>query len=730
MADFLTFKFAPHILEDLGVNLYTTLPKALVEFVANSHDADATGVSIALDPDLITKEMETLRINHKHEKKQLVQTPDTLIVPLNERALPDSVTIVIEDDGHGMSRNDLESKFLVVGRRRRKGVEKSARTQNGRIVMGRKGLGKLAGFGIAHLIEVISKVESSSSSTKITLDLEALLGEKEAMVSKTEAEKEEKEKTEQEETSKSGDPTSSPQDFRPIKIPVEEIENDETFPRGQGTRIVLRRLVYDGLKGELIKALTDSLAENFYGIRPQDFEMRINTNPVDTKDDDFAFSWPSSALPPSELVEGEIPNEEGQAPTKFKFRIRFRGPKRQLPAKQRGIRVYAHHRLASVPDLLDVKSSAHGFQYTSYLDGVVVADWIDEQKTDYISTDRQNLRWETPILNSLRAQLTSEITKALAKYADLVSENIENKLKTDEYTKTIIEGSSLPDHRQRTFWAIAKALAGKDSGDLDSEFYKSTIKSVANGLGHGQILSTIHDIAQKDQPELQSVISEITRLTYQEFGDFLQIIEGRLKAINALRRICKDVDFLDKKNEKPLHQLFKRNTWLIDPTFFEFLTSDQDERTVAKRLSNELGIAGDANSSKSMNTEERPDLCFLIGSASLRRFVIIEFKAPNVPLQSKHLNQLKGYITRAKKWLKSTMGIDSNYRVEGILIGSKDFEGRKSDEFIALEHDIGSWVPSLDWRVWDILEVLESAENVHRELLEVSKTAAKYSTLR
>jgi hypothetical protein len=76
------------------------------------------------------------------------------------------------------------------------------------------------------------------------------------------------------------------------------------------------------------------------------------------------------------------------------------------------------------------------------------------------------------------------------------------------------------------------------------------------------------------------------------------------------------------------------------------------------------------------------------------------------------------------------MGIDSNYRVEGILIGSKDFEGRKSDEFIALEHDIGSWVPSLDWRVWDILEVLESAENVHRELLEVSKTAAKYSTLR
>ena len=87
--------------------------------------------------------------------------------------------------------------------------------------------------------------------------------------------------------------------------------------------------------------------------------------------------------------------------------------------------------------------------------------------------------------------------------------------------------------------------------------------------------------------------------------------------------------------------------------------------------------------------------------------------------------QLKGYMLRASKWLKATFGQNSNYRVEGILIGSKDFENKHSDEFSALELDLETWTPGMDWRVWDILEVLESAEKVHIELLRVSKAASR-----
>jgi len=49
MAKPLRFVVAPHIVQDLGLNLYTSLPRALVEFVSNSYDADSPLASIEMD---------------------------------------------------------------------------------------------------------------------------------------------------------------------------------------------------------------------------------------------------------------------------------------------------------------------------------------------------------------------------------------------------------------------------------------------------------------------------------------------------------------------------------------------------------------------------------------------------------------------------------------------------------------------------------------------------------
>ncbi len=47
----LKFKVVPHIVEDLGLNLYTMLPCVLVEYVANAYDADAPSAAIRLSRD-------------------------------------------------------------------------------------------------------------------------------------------------------------------------------------------------------------------------------------------------------------------------------------------------------------------------------------------------------------------------------------------------------------------------------------------------------------------------------------------------------------------------------------------------------------------------------------------------------------------------------------------------------------------------------------------------------
>ena len=79
----LMMTFSPNTIEHLGIRMYSTLPPVLAELIANSYDADASLVEISLIDDQENKE------------------------------------IVISDNGHGMSFNDINDKFLCIGRNRR-----------------------------------------------------------------------------------------------------------------------------------------------------------------------------------------------------------------------------------------------------------------------------------------------------------------------------------------------------------------------------------------------------------------------------------------------------------------------------------------------------------------------------------------------------------------------------------------------------------------------------------
>ena len=113
----LRFKVAPHIVQDLGLNLYTSLPRVLVEFVANAYDADAKTVIVKLDKEGIDSARNIVRAQFELDRASAAKG-DT-VAPLDDRVLADEVTIEIRDDGVGMNKADLQLKFLVAGRRRR-----------------------------------------------------------------------------------------------------------------------------------------------------------------------------------------------------------------------------------------------------------------------------------------------------------------------------------------------------------------------------------------------------------------------------------------------------------------------------------------------------------------------------------------------------------------------------------------------------------------------------------
>jgi hypothetical protein len=109
-----------NVLNHLGINLYSNVPAVLAETVANAWDADAEHVWVYID------------------EAQGV--------------------ITITDDGHGMNDEDINAKFLMVGYRRRDQdpAQGSVTAKWKRLVMGRKGIGKLSLFSIARDVQVFS----------------------------------------------------------------------------------------------------------------------------------------------------------------------------------------------------------------------------------------------------------------------------------------------------------------------------------------------------------------------------------------------------------------------------------------------------------------------------------------------------------------------------------------------------------------------------------------------
>src|SRR6476646_2850517 len=116
----LKMQYAGGLVKHLGLAMYRGPVPALAELIANAWDADASEVKVTIPFD--TGDLKNCEV-------------------------------VVADNGHGMTWQEVQDADRLVGRDRRKVVgEKTA--SGHRAVMGRKGLGKLAGFGIARIVEV------------------------------------------------------------------------------------------------------------------------------------------------------------------------------------------------------------------------------------------------------------------------------------------------------------------------------------------------------------------------------------------------------------------------------------------------------------------------------------------------------------------------------------------------------------------------------------------------
>ena len=124
--DAIYFNFSYTALKMLGKNLYNNPLSAVAELVANGIDAKANNIYVYID-----------MADKQH------------------------ATIEIIDDGIGMNYNDLAEKYVWVGRNKRQ--DEALSSEDKEVIMGRKGIGKLAALYLSSRYYIFSKKDNIES---------------------------------------------------------------------------------------------------------------------------------------------------------------------------------------------------------------------------------------------------------------------------------------------------------------------------------------------------------------------------------------------------------------------------------------------------------------------------------------------------------------------------------------------------------------------------------------
>lgn len=379
MSDY-EMKFDPHTIEHLGVKMYSTLPPALAELISNAYDADSGNVTL-----------------------------DFLEVGSNK-------FISIKDDGTGMSATDIQQRFLVIGRNRRRHDGDKPTPRFGRYATGKKGLGKLALFGLAR--EITIDTVKDGKRNRFVLDWNALLN------------------------------------ADGVYNPTVEL-SDEPTDAANGTTIRLSKLKRQSPFD--LEAIANSLSKIFivddnFNINLKDQHGHVVTVNNARRYSGFEqqFEWDVESL-----VKDGSPYKDKLKGTLYTSRTPIR-PNSGL----RGISLFSRGKLVNNPEFFSNSTSSHFFQY---LTGWISVDFIDDLDDDVISTNRQSIDWDNEEMTLLREYLSTIINQVNNEWRNKRKEKKEKEFEVTTGIDTNQWMSTMPEDIRQQASKIIDFLGEEDA---------------------------------------------------------------------------------------------------------------------------------------------------------------------------------------------------------------------------------------------------------------------------
>lgn len=594
-------QYSHNIIEHLGLKLYQNKPtNVIAELVSNSWDALANTVNI----DLISKQ----------------GTP---------------IGILVSDDGLGMTSEEIINNWLVIAKTKqgsREKIDKSSRKP-----MGRKGIGKLAPFGVAKQVELITL--KNGKLNWLSLNYKHLTAQ-----------------TNQDKPFEIYEPTVYFDDFTNFTIENSEIALQKVTEHEELRNKIKTRIadLLEATKGTIIighdlsltrvlttETLKKSLGRRFtITLNDPEFQVFINDDLLEEQD---CFPEWGLRIPQVGKITEKIPfkytnanNEEVTELKEIKYWVGF-VDSATWSQEEAGIGIFAHGKLAQDrPFFFKLKGSEI---FTRYMYGVIEADWIDEFKDDIISTDRTTLNWEYPGFESFLNWGATETRKFINQFLVYRKANALQEIeKLVEVTlKDKTDYHLTPNEQTHLTSLLADVTPNVDLTEEDKiHFIEVAAKAWVHEPARRLIKNLWNETSQFDPNQFPLIVDKLVQELVPEGLSLGVMFSLRIYALTQLEhRIMVG-------NETQLQHLIEEFPWILHTNYEKF-----SARSSLKKIVNEAKETGkwqfrDA-AVATPNDYKQPDVVFL-GDAENKNIIVVELKGPDATVAWLEFNQLQSYM--------------------------------------------------------------------------------------
>lgn len=631
-----------NVLNHLGINLYSNIPAVLSEIVANSWDADAENVHVIFG---------------------------------------DDKTITITDDGIGMTLEDINQKFLLVGHSKREN-NNILSARHHRPYMGRKGIGKLSMFSIAKTIDVITRKDGQFNAFRMNVDAitRAISGE------------------------------SNRYNPEPIDVAEDSLSDN-------GTKIILRDLKRN-ISAATPEFIRKRIARRFSIIGDEyQFRVFVNDSEVSVEDRDYYaklnYIWyygNESAVfaEYATAAEKKILRENKITVSGVEYAVRGwigtvenSGSLKDNDDSLNKIVIIVRGKVGQ-ENILDQYSE--GGLYSKYLIGEIHADFFDaDDQEDMATSSRQEYKRDDERFVALKEFVYRELKRI---QSDWTEYRTESGVKNARQLNPLIGQwyDSLPSDDKKA----AKKLLGKVNQIIVDDRKRATV--LRYGLLAFEKLRYSHQLSLLDNLDagsIESLGAVITGFDDLEATLYYQIVRDRVEIIKYFNALVDD-DALEKAVQKYLFD----HLWLLDPSWERADSSEYMEKTVKKAL----GVDSDK-----LTQDERTGRLDLGYRQTAGKHVIIELKrAGRIVSLPEIMEQVMKYDSAIRKVL-----VDANKEpiFDIIVVLGKPVD---NDNTTTHREQVAASLKAFHARVVYYTELISNAYEAYSDFLEQRRKAQPF----